>query len=40
VRFRRAPDSHHAYVNDFPEGKYRKAAQRIYERMNSRKTQD
>ena len=39
-RIREALDSYYAYVNDFPEGKYRKAAQRIYERMNSRKTQD
>ena len=39
-RLRDAIDAYYAYVNDFPEGKYLKQAQRIYQRMNSRKVND
>ena len=37
-RLRDVIDTYYAYLNDFPNGMYTKQAQKIFERMNSKKT--
>ena len=39
-RIRDVIDTYYAYLNDFPEGTYTKQAQKIFERMNSKKSND
>ena len=39
-RLRDVIDAYYAYINDFPEGRYLQQAQRIYQRMNGRKSAD
>ncbi len=39
-RLRDVIDTYYAYLNDFPNGAYTKQAQKIFERMNSKKVRE
>ncbi len=39
-RLRDVIDTYYAYLNDFPNGAYTKQAQKIFERMNSKKVSE
>ncbi len=39
-RLRDVIDTYYAYLNDFPNGTYTKQAQKIFDRMNSKKVSE